>query len=142
MVGAEASAMDLRNSLTDLMAQLAVQGTRLRIEQRGQTLNIRGPLPLRDAPSTFKVQRISLGLQADATGLQEAKETLEQVQRQLDRDRFSWEDWQTTQRRSTEPELSLRSAPLNKRSSRTPAAAAPPAAAPPGVGPTCRISDA
>ena len=101
MVGAEASAMDLRNSLTDLNAQLAVQGTRLRIEQRGQTLNIRGPLPLRDAPSTFKVQRISLGLQADAAGLQEVKEALNQVQRQLDRDRFNWEDWQTTQRRST-----------------------------------------
>ena len=100
MVGAEASAMDLRNSLNDLNAQLAVQGTRLRIEQRGQTLNIRGPLPLRDAPSTFKVQRISLGLPADASGLQEAKETLDQVQRQLDRDRFSWGDWQTHQRRS------------------------------------------
>ena len=98
MVGAEASAMDVRNSLNDLNAQLAVQGTRLRIEQRGQTLNIRGPLPLRDAPSTFKVQRISLGLPADASGLQEAKETLDQVQRQLDRDRFSWGDWQTHQR--------------------------------------------
>ncbi len=103
MVGAEATVMDLRNSLNVLNKQLAVQGTRLRIEQRGQTLNIRGPLPLRDDPSTFKVQRISLGLQADATGLQEAKETLDQVQRQLDRDRFSWEHWQSPQRRATVP---------------------------------------
>ncbi|GIR75290.1 MAG: integrase [Synechococcus sp.] len=42
-----------------------------------------------------------LGCQADAAGLEEARETLNQVQRQLDRDRFKWEDWQTTQHRST-----------------------------------------
>ena len=93
--------MDLRNSLNALNAQLAVQGTRLRIEQRGQSLNLRGPLPLRDEPSKTKVQRISLGLRADAAGLQEARETLDQVQRQLDRERFNWEDWQTTPRGST-----------------------------------------
>ena len=66
ILGAEASVMDLRNSLNALNAQLAVQGTRLRIEQRGQSLNLRGPLPLRDEPSKTKVQRISLGLRADA----------------------------------------------------------------------------
>ena len=92
--------MDLRNSLNALNAQLAVQGTRLRIEQRGQSLNLRGPLPLREETSTPKVQRISLGLRADAAGLQEAGETLDQVQRQLDRERFNWEDWQTSPRGS------------------------------------------
>ena len=51
-------------------------------------------LPLRDEPSKTKVQRISLGLRADAAGLQEARETLHQVQRQLDRDRFNWESTQ------------------------------------------------
>ena len=93
--------MDLRNSLNALNAQLAVQGTRLRIEQRGQSLNLRGPLPLREETSKTKVQRISLGLRADAAGLQEARESLDQVQRQLDRERFNWEDWQSKPRGST-----------------------------------------
>jgi len=95
MVGAEAQPMDLRSSLEALNAQLAAQGTRLRIEQRGQSLNLRGPLPLQSSPSRSKVQRLSLGLQADHGGLQEAEATLHEVQRQLERNRFNWDDWRS-----------------------------------------------
>ena len=95
MVGAEALPMDLRSRLEDLNAQLAAQGTRLRIEQRGRSLNLRGPLPLQSSPSRSKVQRLSLGLQADPGGLQEAEATLHEVQRQLERNRFNWDDWRS-----------------------------------------------
>ena len=39
------------------------------------------------------MQRLSLGLAADPDGLRDAEHTLRQVQRQLQRRQFSWDDW-------------------------------------------------
>ena len=61
--------MELKSALETANAQLAAQGSGLRIEQRGQRLNLRGSLPLRGDPSRNGLQRISLGLMADAAGL-------------------------------------------------------------------------
>ena len=61
--------MDLRCALEELNQLLAQQGTRLRLEQRGQRLNLRGPLPDRHDPHAERIQRISLGLGADRQGL-------------------------------------------------------------------------
>ena len=77
--------MDLRCALEELNQRLAHQGTRLRLEQRGQRLNLRGPLPDRHDPGDSRIQRISLGLSADRQGLVEAEQTLLIVQRQLSR---------------------------------------------------------
>ena len=93
MVVSEDGCMNLRNELVSLNTRLEVEGCRLRIEQRGQRLNLRGPLPRRDGQQGFSMQRISLGLKADATGLQDAEQTLRLIQRQLERQRFAWSDW-------------------------------------------------
>ena len=87
--------MDLRCALEELNQLLAQQGTRLRLEQRGQRLNLRGPLPDRHDPHAERIQRISLGLGADRQGLVEAEQTLLIVQRQLERGQFRWEDWRS-----------------------------------------------
>ena len=76
MVVSEDGCMNLRNELVSLNTRLEVEGCRLRIEQRGQRLNLRGPLPRRDGQQGFSMQRISLGLKADVMGLQDAEQTL------------------------------------------------------------------
>ena len=93
MLVSEGGCMNLRNELVSLNTRLEVEGCRLRVEQRGQRLNLRGPLPRRDGQQGSCMQRISLGLKADATGLREAEQTLRLIQRQLTRQRFAWSDW-------------------------------------------------
>ncbi|MEB3253403.1 MAG: site-specific integrase [Synechococcus sp.] len=85
--------MKLRSALDELNARLGAEGIGLRVEQRGEKLNLRGRLPDRRNPSLRRTQRLSLGLTADAEGLRDAEQTLLQVQRQLQRDRFDWDDW-------------------------------------------------
>lgn len=71
----------------------AAAGIRLRLELRGQRLGLRGPLPCRTTPERLRVQRLSLGLLADASGLQRAQRQLLQVHQQLEDGRFSWQGW-------------------------------------------------
>ena len=85
--------MELKSALESANAQLAARGTRLRIEQRGRRLNLRGALPLRGDPSRSSLQRISLGLTADATGLNQALSTAALVQLQLEQRSFDWALW-------------------------------------------------
>ena len=85
--------MDLSGDLTRINASLAADGIRLRIEQRGRKLNLRGPLPCRSVSGRIRVQRLSLGLPADADGLQEAERTLQLVDLQLRRQQFRWSQW-------------------------------------------------
>jgi hypothetical protein len=73
--------------------RLAADGIALRLERRGGRLGLRGPLPCRRGGARSPVQRISLGLPADADGLQRAVEQLREVLRQLRHDRFDWNDW-------------------------------------------------
>jgi hypothetical protein len=74
-------------------SQLASAGVSLRLELRGQKLGLRGPLPCRRGSGRHPVQRISLGLNADAAGVEKARERLKDVLRQLQQGRFDWSEW-------------------------------------------------
>ncbi|MEB3234832.1 MAG: site-specific integrase [Cyanobacteriota bacterium] len=87
------SAAELAAQLQQHNTLLAAAGIRLRLEQRGTRLGLRGPLPCRRDPNQRKVQRLSLGLTADADGLQQAQQLLLTVQQQLQQDRFDWAEW-------------------------------------------------
>ena len=87
--------MELPSQLITANEELAAQGSRLRIEQRGQKLGLRGTLPRCDDRARQSVQRISLGLNADPKGFEEASQTARMVQRQLERGTFKWEDWRS-----------------------------------------------
>ena len=93
--------MDILTELDAINRQLAKGGTRLRIELRGKTLNIRGPLPDRLAPELLRRQRLSLKLNSDIDGLREAEQTLRLIQRQLQRGSFNWVDWQSSNLKNT-----------------------------------------
>ena len=77
--------MELKCALDQINRRLAGEGHPLRVEQRGQKLNLRGRLPDRRNPEVERVQRLSLGLTADSEGLRDAEHALHQVQRQLQR---------------------------------------------------------
>jgi len=72
---------------------LAASGVSLRLERRGQSLVLRGPLPCRRGGGSFPVQRISLGLPATAAGLIQARRHLRRIQQQLLQQRFDWQAW-------------------------------------------------
>ncbi len=75
---------------------LAATGIALRLERRGSRLGLRGPLPCRRGSGAHPVQRLSLGLSADAPGLEQARLQLRRVVQQLQQQRFRWEDWGQT----------------------------------------------
>ena len=85
--------MDEKQKLLDINTELASKGIKLRIEQRGNNLNIRGPLPDKKSPNLSKVQRISLKITNNIDGLEEAKKTLELIVFQLSKQQFSWSSW-------------------------------------------------
>ena len=73
-------------------ARLAASGLALRLERRGGRLSLRGPLPCpRGGPQ--RVQRLSLGLEANPTGLSQARRELKRVHQALRQHRFDWADW-------------------------------------------------
>jgi len=74
-------------------ALLAESGVALRLERRGERLGLRGPLPCKRGSGRSPVQRLSLGLAADAAGLDLARQRLRQVLQQLQQQRFRWEAW-------------------------------------------------
>ena len=74
-------------------ALLAASGVAMRLERRGQRLGLRGPLPCRRGSGRQAVQRLSLGLSADARGLEEAKASLRRLLLQLQQQRFDWSQW-------------------------------------------------
>jgi integrase len=74
----------------------AAAGIRLRLERRGDRLNLRGPLPCRQGGAQLRIQRLSLGCAADPAGLQQAQQLLLQVHQQLEQGRFDWQHWRGT----------------------------------------------
>jgi len=84
-------------------AQLAAAGVALRLERRGQRLGLRGPLPCRRGSGRFRVQRLSLGLPADAEGLRQARRELRRVQQELQQQRFTWPSAPAAGRPATNP---------------------------------------
>ena len=71
----------------------AAAGIRLRLERRGDRLNLRGPLPCRQGGAQLRVQRLSLGCTADPAGLQQAQQHLLRVHQQLQQGCFDWQQW-------------------------------------------------
>ncbi|MGB7563628.1 MAG: site-specific integrase [Prochlorococcaceae cyanobacterium] len=79
-------------------ALLAAGGSSLRLELRGQRLGLRGPLPCRRGSGLHPVQRISLGLPADESGLRQAQQQLRKLVQQLQQQRFQWSQWARSNR--------------------------------------------
>ena len=112
MVGTEEGAMNQRIELEEINAQLMAEGIRLRLEQRGQRLGLRGSLPNRDGSTGVAMQRLSLGLPADQAGLRAAEQRLRLVHLQLDRGNFQWSEWTKQSARtlaSTAPDAAIQS---------------------------------
>ena len=85
--------MNVIQEINNVNDKFATKGSKLRIEKRGQRLNIRGSLPSKDDKNNFKVQRISLGLKADISGLEEAKKKLQLINLQIELNQFEWINW-------------------------------------------------
>ncbi len=94
--------MDLITELAKINKDLSSKGARLRIEQRGGRLNLRGPLPCQNSKGPYKDQRISLRLNADHEGLKEAQKILQIVLFQLKQDQFDWAHWSNRRQHTTQ----------------------------------------
>ncbi len=85
--------MNVIQEINNVNDKFATQGSKLKIEKRGEKLNIRGSLPSKEDNNNFKIQRISLGLKADISGLEEAKKKLQLINLQLELNQFDWINW-------------------------------------------------
>ena len=85
--------MNVIQKINNVNDKFATQGCKLKIEKRGEKLNIRGSLPTKEDKNNFKIQRISLGLKADISGLEEAKKKLQLINLQLELNQFDWINW-------------------------------------------------
>ena len=85
--------MNVIQEINNVNDKFATQGSKLKIEKRGEKLNIRGSLPSKEDKNNFKIQRISLGLKADVSGLEEAKKKLQLINLQLELNQFDWINW-------------------------------------------------
>ena len=85
--------MNVIKEINNVNDKFATQGSKLRIEKRGEKLNIRGSLPSKEDKNNFKVQRISLGLKADISGLEAAEKKLQLINLQLELNQFNWVNW-------------------------------------------------
>jgi len=85
--------MNVIQEINNVNDKFATHGSKLKIEKRGEKLNIRGSLPSKEDNNNFKIQRISLGLKADISGLEEAKKKLQLINLQLELNQFDWINW-------------------------------------------------
>ena len=85
--------MNIIHEIDLINENFALKGSKLKIEKRGEKLNIRGSLPTKTNNHIFKTQRISLGLNANSSGLEEAKKKLQLINLQLDLKQFNWNNW-------------------------------------------------
>ena len=85
--------MNVIQEINNFNDKFATQGGKLKIEKRGEKLNIRGSLPTKENKNNYKVQRISLGLNADLPGLEAAKKKLQLINLQLELNQFDWINW-------------------------------------------------
>jgi len=85
--------MNVIQEINNFNDKFATQGSKLKIEKRGEKLNIRGSLPSKEDNNNFKIQRISLGLKADISGLEEAQKKLQLINLQLELNQFDWINW-------------------------------------------------
>ncbi len=85
--------MNFKSELFNINKKLAAKGIRLRIEQRGNRLGLRGPLPCKRNPLITRDQRISLGLENTQQGLEKAEKTLNFLYLQVEHNQFNWSNW-------------------------------------------------
>jgi len=85
--------MNVIQKINNVNDKFATQGCKLKIEKRGEKLNIRGSLPSKEDNNNFKIQRISLGLKADISGLEKAKKKLQRIILQLELNQVDWINW-------------------------------------------------
>ena len=88
--------MNIIHEINTINQKFANQGCKLKIEKRGEKLNIRGSLPSKENENIKKVQRISLGLTADKLGLEEAQKKLQLINLQIELNQFNWKNWLST----------------------------------------------
>ena len=88
--------MNIIHEINVINRKFLIKGSKLKIEKRGGKLNIRGSLPSKENKNIQKVQRISLGIDADNDGLEEAKKKLQLINLQLELNQFEWRDWITS----------------------------------------------
>ena len=96
--------MKIIQEINNVNDKFATQGSKLKIEKRGEKLNIRGSLPSKEDRNNFKVQRISLGLKADISGLKEAAKKLQLLNLQLELNQFDWINWKSISSKEGEKE--------------------------------------
>ena len=87
--------MHLGKELLKINHALSEKGVKLRIEQRGGKLNLRGPLPCRLNKGITRIQRLSLGLPSSQEGLHDATKKLQLILLQIDHNQFEWKHWST-----------------------------------------------
>ena len=85
--------MNIIHEISSINERFSNKSSKLRIEKRGGKLNIRGKLPSKNNENISKVQRISLGLNADLLGLKEAEKKLQLIALQLELNQFEWKKW-------------------------------------------------
>ena len=88
--------MNIIHEINVINRKFLIKGSKLKIEKRGGKLNIRGSLPSKENKNIQKVQRISLGIDADNNGLEEAEKKLQLINLQLELDQFEWSNWITS----------------------------------------------
>ena len=88
--------MNIIHEINFLNKKFLTKGSKLRIEKRGRKLNIRGSLPSKEDKNIKKIQRISLGIDADSSGLEEAEKKLQLINLQIELDQFEWKNWITS----------------------------------------------
>ena len=88
--------MNIIHEINLINKKFLIKGSKLKIEKRGGKLNIRGSLPSKENQSIQKIQRISLGIDADNYGLIEAEKKLQLINLQIELDQFDWRNWVTS----------------------------------------------
>ncbi len=82
----------VEKALAEANRKLKAAGIRLKIEQRGASLWVRGVLPKRDGTGEARTY-LSLGVDASVVGVQRAYAETLQLAADLTMERFSWADW-------------------------------------------------
>ena len=85
--------MNIIHEISIINNKFAEKGCKLKIEKRGGKLYLRGSLPSKKDKNSFIIQRISLGVNADNLGLEEAEKKLQLVSLQLELGQFEWENY-------------------------------------------------
>ena len=88
--------MNIIHEINVINRNFIIKGSKIKIEKRGGKLYIRGSLPSKENKNVQKVQRISLGIDANNYGLEEAIKKLKLINLQLELDQFEWRNWITS----------------------------------------------